>query len=242
MSESRGINYKHWIRRKNRPFWQCCWVRTLRPTTATAEPDGRARGRIGSRSSPIDFILLIKIRPIDCYILIETPFQWIMAFSENELWRAISMGNKESVKTILLQSDIDINWTNQCGVSCLMIAATTGKAKVAKLLLQRTDIDVNMVDRAGNTALMLASSSGHLNVVETLLQRQDVDINKGDNNGHGWTALMQATRYGHISVMEALLNRKDIDVNKCDGHGWTALLVAARHGKEYLVCTLLKVT
>jgi hypothetical protein len=54
MSESRGIDYKHWIRRKNWPFWQCCWGRTLWPTTTTAEPDDRARGRIGSRSSPIE--------------------------------------------------------------------------------------------------------------------------------------------------------------------------------------------
>jgi hypothetical protein len=53
MSESRGIDYKHWIRRKNRPFWQCCSGRALWPTTGAAEPDGRARGRIGSRSSPI---------------------------------------------------------------------------------------------------------------------------------------------------------------------------------------------
>jgi hypothetical protein len=53
MSESRGIDYKHWIRRKNRPFRQCSWERDLWPTTSTAEPDGRARGRIGSRSSPI---------------------------------------------------------------------------------------------------------------------------------------------------------------------------------------------
>jgi hypothetical protein len=53
MSESRGIDYKHWIRRKNWPFWQSCWERVLWPTTSTAEPDGRAQGRIGSRSSPI---------------------------------------------------------------------------------------------------------------------------------------------------------------------------------------------
>jgi hypothetical protein len=53
MSESRRIDYKHWTRRKNRPFWQCCWVRALWPTIATAEPDGRAQGRIGSRSSPV---------------------------------------------------------------------------------------------------------------------------------------------------------------------------------------------
>jgi hypothetical protein len=48
MSESRGIDYKHWIRRKNRPFRPCCWERVLWPTTSRAEPDGRARGRIGS--------------------------------------------------------------------------------------------------------------------------------------------------------------------------------------------------
>jgi hypothetical protein len=56
MSESRGINYKHWIRRKNWPFWQCCSGRALWPTTGAAEPDGRARGRIGSRSSPIGLV------------------------------------------------------------------------------------------------------------------------------------------------------------------------------------------
>jgi hypothetical protein len=53
MSESREIDSKHGIRRKNWPFWQCCWGRALRPTIATAEPDGRAQGSIGSRSSPI---------------------------------------------------------------------------------------------------------------------------------------------------------------------------------------------
>jgi hypothetical protein len=53
MSESRGIDYKHGIRRKNRPFWQSCWGRALWPTITTAEPDGRAQGSIGSRSSPI---------------------------------------------------------------------------------------------------------------------------------------------------------------------------------------------
>jgi hypothetical protein len=53
MSESRGIDYKHRIRRKNRPFCQYCWGCALRPTIATAEAEGRAQGRIGSRSSPI---------------------------------------------------------------------------------------------------------------------------------------------------------------------------------------------
>jgi hypothetical protein len=56
MSESRGIDYKHGIRRKNRPFWQCSWVRALWPTIAGAEPDSRAQGRIGSRSSPIGWL------------------------------------------------------------------------------------------------------------------------------------------------------------------------------------------
>jgi hypothetical protein len=53
MSESRGIDYKHRIRRKNRTFCQYCWGCALRPTIATAEAEGRAQGRIGSRSSPI---------------------------------------------------------------------------------------------------------------------------------------------------------------------------------------------
>jgi hypothetical protein len=54
MKESRGIDYKHRIRRKNRLFWQRCWGRALRSTIAPAEADGRAQGRIGSRSSPIE--------------------------------------------------------------------------------------------------------------------------------------------------------------------------------------------
>jgi hypothetical protein len=61
MSESRGIDYNHGIRRKNRPFWQSCWGRALWPTIATAEPDGRAQGSIGSRSSPISFIFFFLL-------------------------------------------------------------------------------------------------------------------------------------------------------------------------------------
>jgi hypothetical protein len=38
------------------------------------------------------------------------------------------MGDEESVKSILTSSDLDINWTNKCGVSCLMLAATTGES------------------------------------------------------------------------------------------------------------------
>jgi hypothetical protein len=52
MSESRGIDYKYRVRRTNRPFWQCYCGCALRPTTTTAEADGRAQGRIVSRSSP----------------------------------------------------------------------------------------------------------------------------------------------------------------------------------------------
>jgi hypothetical protein len=59
----RPCSNKHWIRRKNRPFRQCCWERVLWPTTSTAEPDGRARGRIGSRSSPA----VVPLFSADCY-------------------------------------------------------------------------------------------------------------------------------------------------------------------------------
>jgi hypothetical protein len=38
------------------------------------------------------------------------------------------MGDAGAVKSILLQSDLDIIWTNKCGLTCLMLASTIGMA------------------------------------------------------------------------------------------------------------------
>jgi hypothetical protein len=70
MSKSRGIDYKHRIRRKNRPFWQYCLGRALRPTIATAEAEGRAQGRIGSRSSPIAAMILYIYMTLLSFLLV----------------------------------------------------------------------------------------------------------------------------------------------------------------------------
>jgi hypothetical protein len=51
MPESIGFDYKQKVRRTIGSFWQVVLAVPL--TTATAEADDRAQGRIGSRSSPI---------------------------------------------------------------------------------------------------------------------------------------------------------------------------------------------
>jgi hypothetical protein len=62
ISESRGMDYKHKVRRTNRHFWQYCWAPALRLTTSTAEGDRRAQGRIGSWQWSCGTILVSQAR------------------------------------------------------------------------------------------------------------------------------------------------------------------------------------
>jgi hypothetical protein len=60
MQKSKGFDYKHKVKRKNWPVWQCNWGHALRPTTTTAEAYGREQSNIGIRSSAIDHVMLKK--------------------------------------------------------------------------------------------------------------------------------------------------------------------------------------
>jgi hypothetical protein len=42
------------------------------------------------------------------------------------------MGDEREVKLLLARNDIDVNWTNARGVTCLMLAASMGEENVTR--------------------------------------------------------------------------------------------------------------
>jgi len=85
------------------------------------------------------------------------------------LLRAASMGNADTVRSILASRNVDVNGIDDHGNTPLIQAARFGHDEVVTaLLIARAD--VNMKNDEGKTALMLAAEGGHDETVRALTQ------------------------------------------------------------------------
>ena len=83
------------------------------------------------------------------------------------LLRAASMGNADTVRSILASPNVDVNGIDDHGNTPLIQAARFGHDEVVTaLLIARAD--VNMKNDEGKTALMLAAEGGHDESVRAL--------------------------------------------------------------------------
>lgn len=85
------------------------------------------------------------------------------------LLQAARLGNADTVKSLLVSPNVDVNGVDADGNTALIEAARFGHDDVvAALLIARAD--VNAKNRDGKTALMLASEGGHDEAVRLLTQ------------------------------------------------------------------------
>ena len=85
------------------------------------------------------------------------------------LLRAASMGNADTVRSILASPNVDVNGIDDHGNTSLIQAARFGHNEVVTALLL-TKADVNIKNDEGKTALMLAAEGGHDETVRALTQ------------------------------------------------------------------------
>ena len=103
-------------------------------------------------------------------------------------WSALmfaSLYNCKEIVQSLLVDKADVNFTDRCGLSPLIVACTNGHYEIAKVLIDH-GANINQKKWNGQTSLMSASKGGHTGIVKLLLDHQ-ADIHSQDNNG--WTAL-----------------------------------------------------
>src|ERR671913_518796 len=85
------------------------------------------------------------------------------------LLRAASMGNADTVRTLLASPNVDVNGIDDQGNTALMQAARFGHDEVVSALLI-AKADMNIRNNEGKTALMLAAEAGHDQTVAVLTQ------------------------------------------------------------------------
>jgi len=85
------------------------------------------------------------------------------------LLRAASMGNADTVRSILESPNVDVNGIDDHGNTPLIQAARFGHDEVVTaLLIARADVKIK--NDEGKTALMLAAEGGHDDTVRALTQ------------------------------------------------------------------------
>jgi ankyrin repeat protein len=85
------------------------------------------------------------------------------------LLRAASMGNADTVRTLLASPNVDVNGIDDQGNTPLIQAARFGHDEVVTALLI-AKADVKTKNDEGKTALMLAAEGGHDETVRALTQ------------------------------------------------------------------------
>ena len=147
------------------------------------------------------------------------------------------LGNLEGVELLLAHEDINVNATDEYGLTPLHWAAINGHSKVVELLLAKKDINPNVANKDGLTPLHWAADKGNLDVVELLLAKEDINLNAAHK--YGSTPLHRAAKNGHSQVVELLLAKEDINPNAANKDGLTPLHWAAKNGHSQVVELLL---
>ena len=150
------------------------------------------------------------------------------------LVEAVRDGDLDRVRSLLLQSEVDVGAAEPDGTTALHWAAHLDDAAAARLLLG-AGAAVNAANAFGVTPLRLAATNGGVPMLALLLAAgADPDAAIGE----GETALMTAARTGHVDAVRLLLDH-GTDVDAALRGGQTALMWAAAEGHDDAVRALL---
>jgi ankyrin repeat protein len=181
------------------------------------------------------------------------------------LHRLVLERNIPEVEKLLSQPGLDINATDQDGLTALFWAAKEGNLEIVKKFLELPTIEVNIKGKYDRTALHLASMNGHDSVVEALISHPKIDINVKDEEGKTgliWAHSMKhklivqklskhpaldiqyhflwASKSSNEAMVHHLLSRPQLDINAKYEEGETALIWAVKRAYLNILHQLIK--
>ena len=163
------------------------------------------------------------------------------------LHAACQNGNEELILRLLREHDIDINRSNNLGVTPLRILCTkktesNSTKNMVEVFLQTKNIDIHSQSNDGTTSLFDAAQNGNTAIVHLLLQTEGIENSLNQpKTDTGVTPLIIACQNGHSNVVSLFLKVKGIEVNHQRKTGATSLFFACKNGHTAVVNLLLQV-
>ncbi|KAJ5414975.1 hypothetical protein N7509_000073 [Penicillium cosmopolitanum] len=156
--------------------------------------------------------------------------------NQTPVFYAIRHGHIRSLRALLTDYRIDVNWRDRTDTTPISLAAALGFAnKVGVLCTSGADIGIQ--DQEEQISLHHAARFGHHLVIRVLLSYGIDIINSNDHFGD--TPLHHAARNGRILVTRELLKRPTLYLHGANKKGETPLHLAARFGHHLIISVLL---
>ena len=140
---------------------------------------------------------------------------------------AAKIGDLKTIKDLILNQRVNVNYSDGGGLTALHYAALNGHKDCLEALI-KAKADVKAVANDGWTALHVAANNGHKVCLELLI-KANADVNARHQDGV--TALFVAAQNGRKDCMEVLI-KANADVNVRNQDGVTALHYAAQNGHK----------
>lgn len=154
--------------------------------------------------------------------------------SGNPLFYASFLGFFETVKYLVDEVGLDVNYVDQSSRTALLAASATGWVAGVSYLLKR-GADVSAVCNENKTAVYVAAHNGHVDVMKLLFEK-GADLMAADVFKR--TPLHVASGKGHAEAVDYLL-QKGVDQKALDTVGLTPFYFASRQGQAQIVKRLL---
>ncbi len=136
--------------------------------------------------------------------------------TEEFLRIAAACGEADTLRQCLATPGVDVNHTQEDGITALLYAVARNDTEITKLLLAAPGIDVNKAETTyGITPLLVAAGNGYAEIVKLLLGVPSIDVNRADHAGR--TPLIKAIEAQNAEIIKLLLAAPGIDVNQPNG-------------------------
>jgi hypothetical protein len=151
-----------------------------------------------------------------------------MMLDATDIFSAIKFQDPSWARNVL-KEEIDLNITNEEGLTPLMFAVANRCDDIVRLLVQK-GADINSPIQ-GFSPLIVAAQEGFSEIVQTLI---DAKVDMEARTPDGLSALMAAARDGHLETVQLLLN-SGADADAVTNQGTSALMMAKQFNQDKVI-------
>lgn len=142
---------------------------------------------------------------------------------KGSLLKAVEENDEELVRSILEDTNYEIDETNDMGETPLLIAVHNNFIEISKMLIDH-NADINKQDHISDSPYLYAGAQGKTEIVKHMLENATPD--EMVFNRFGGNSLIPAAEKGHLENVKLLLESSESNIDHQNDFGYTALIEA----------------